>query len=65
MEQKYAQKNVGEVDESFSLLLKVADLVEDKFALYDLLAAEAEKGNDTALDLMDEIWPPERIIEED
>ncbi len=49
----------------FSLLMKVADLVEDKFALYDLLADEAESGSDAALDLMNEIWPPEQIIEED
>ncbi len=54
-----------EEDGSFSLLMKVAELVEDKFALYDLLADEAEAGNYVALDLMDEIWPPEQIIEED
>ena len=53
------------MEKSFALLLKVADLVEDKFALYDLLATEAERGNATALDLMNEIWPPEQIIEED
>ncbi len=52
-------------EESFSLLLKVADLVEDKFALYDLLADESEGGNALALDVMNEIWPPENIIEED
>ncbi len=52
-------------EESFSLLLKVADLVEDKLALYDLLADESEGGNTLALDVMNEIWPPENIIEED
>ncbi len=52
-------------EESFSLLLKVADLVEDKLALYDLLADESEGGNALALDVMNEIWPPENIIEED
>ena len=31
----------------------------------DLSATEAENGNDAALDLMDEIWPPEQIMEED
>ena len=52
-------------EDIYGLLLKLAEMVEDKFELYDLLATEAENGNDAALDLMDEIWPPEQIMEED
>ena len=52
-------------EDIYGLLLKLAEMVEDKFELYDLLATEAGNGNDTALDLMDAIWPPEQIMEED
>ena len=32
---------------------------------YDILATAAENGNDIALDIMNSIWEPEQIIEED
>ena len=32
---------------------------------YDLLASAAEEGNEDALDIMNTIWPPEQLIEED
>lgn len=32
---------------------------------YDILATAAENGNEIALDIMDTIWEPEQIIEED
>lgn len=32
---------------------------------YDILAKAAEEGNEIALDIMNTIWEPEQIIEED
>ena len=32
---------------------------------YDILATAAEEGNEIALDIMNTIWEPEQIIEED
>ncbi len=42
-----------------------AEFMPDMERYYDLLASAAEAGNTDALDLMNEIWPPEQIIEED
>ena len=39
--------------------------VDDMDLYYDLLATAAEKGNSIALDIMNTIWEPEQIIEED
>ncbi len=42
-----------------------AEFMTDMERYYDLLASAAENGNTDALDIMNEIWPPEQIIEED
>lgn len=42
-----------------------AEFMTDMERYYDLLASAAEAGNIDALDIMNEIWPPEQIIEED
>lgn len=42
-----------------------AEFMTDMERYYDLLASAAEAGNTDALDIMNEIWPPEQIIEED
>ena len=39
--------------------------VDDKTLYYDLLSTAAESGVTVALDIMDRIWEPENIIEED
>lgn len=39
--------------------------MDDMDLYYDLLACAAENGEDYALDIMDMIWEPEQIIEED
>ncbi|MGN0232131.1 MAG: hypothetical protein ACI4A8_07970 [Muribaculaceae bacterium] len=39
--------------------------VDDMDLYYDLLATAAEEGNSIALDIMNTIWEPEQIIEED
>lgn len=41
------------------------NFISDKEKYYDLLASAAENGIYEALDIMDAIWPPEQIIEED
>lgn len=41
------------------------EFIDDKDLYYDLLATAAEEGRDEARDIMNEIWPPEQIIEED
>lgn len=41
------------------------DFMTDMDRYYDLLATAAEEGNENALDIMNMIWPPEQIIEED
>lgn len=41
------------------------EFIDDKDLYYDLLATAAEEGCDEARDIMNEIWPPEQIIEED
>lgn len=40
-------------------------VMDDMFALYDILATATEYGNELARELMNEIWEPEQIIEED
>lgn len=42
-----------------------AEFMDDKERYYDLLATAAENGNEIALGIMNTIWEPERIIEED
>ena len=42
-----------------------SEFMSDMERYYDLLASAAEAGNTDALDIMNEIWPPEQIIEED
>lgn len=42
-----------------------SEFMTDMDRYYDLLASAAENGNTDALDIMNEIWPPEQIIEED
>ena len=41
------------------------DFIDDKTLYYDLLSSAAESGITVALDIMDRIWEPENIIEED
>ncbi len=41
------------------------EFVDDKTLYYDILSAAAESGRTIALDIMDRIWEPENIIEED
>lgn len=41
------------------------EFVDDKTLYYDLLSTAAESGIAIALDIMDRIWEPEDIIEED
>lgn len=41
------------------------EFVEDKTLYYDLLSTAAESGISVALDIMNRIWEPEDIIEED
>lgn len=41
------------------------EFMTDMDRYYDLLASAAEEGNEDALDIMNIIWPPEQIIEED
>ncbi len=42
-----------------------SEFMTDMERYYDLLASAVEHGNTDALDIMNEIWPPEQIIEED
>lgn len=39
--------------------------MDDTERFYDILATAVEEGNYTALDIMNLIWEPEQIIEED
>ncbi len=39
--------------------------MDDTELYYDLLAIGAEEGSDIARDIMNAIWEPENIIEED
>lgn len=41
------------------------DFMYDTERYYDILATAAEEGNSIALDIMNTIWEPENIIEED
>lgn len=41
------------------------EFVDDKTLYYDLLSTAAESGITVALDIMNRIWEPENIIEED
>ena len=41
------------------------EFIDDKTLYYDLLSSAAESGITVALDIMDRIWEPENIIEED
>lgn len=41
------------------------EFMTDMEHYYDILATAAENGNDIALDIMNTIWEPEQIIEED
>ncbi len=41
------------------------EFIDDKSLYYDLLSTAAESGRTIALDIMDRIWEPENIIEED
>lgn len=41
------------------------EFVDDKTLYYDLLSTAAESGIPIAIDIMDRIWEPENIIEED
>ena len=41
------------------------EFVDDKTRYYDILSTAAESGVTIALDIMDRIWEPENIIEED
>lgn len=41
------------------------EFIDDKTLYYDLLSTAAESGVTIALDIMDRIWEPENIIEED
>lgn len=41
------------------------EFIDDKTLYYDLLSSAAEFGITVALDIMDRIWEPENIIEED
>lgn len=42
-----------------------AEFMEDTERWYDILMTAAEEGNTIAKDIMDRIWEPEQIIEED
>lgn len=42
-----------------------SEFMPDMERYYDLLASAAEAGDTNALDIMNEVWPPEQIIEED
>lgn len=42
-----------------------ATFMDDLEEFYHILATATENGNYTALDIMDQIWEPEQIIEED
>ena len=42
-----------------------SEFMPDMERYYDLLASAAEEGDTNALDIMNEVWPPEQIIEED
>lgn len=42
-----------------------AEFMDDMERYYDILATAAENGNTIALDIMNRIWEPEQIIEED
>ena len=42
-----------------------AEFMDDMERYYDILATAAEAGNQIARDIMDRIWEPEQIIEED
>lgn len=42
-----------------------ADLMLDYERLYDFLMTAAEAGNELALEILLDIWPPEEEIEED
>lgn len=41
------------------------EFIDDKTLYYDLLSTAAESGITIALDIMNRIWEPENIIEED
>lgn len=41
------------------------EFMTDMERYYDILATAAEEGNEIALDIMNTIWEPEQIIEED
>lgn len=41
------------------------EFMDDMERYYDILATAAEHGNTIALDIMNQIWEPEQIIEED
>lgn len=41
------------------------EFADDVDMYYDILATAAEEGNTIALDIMNSIWEPENIIEED
>ena len=41
------------------------EFMTDMDRYYDILATAAEEGNEIALDIMNTIWEPEEIIEED
>jgi len=41
------------------------EFVDDKTLYYDILSTASESGVTIALDIMDHIWEPENIIEED
>lgn len=41
------------------------EFIDDKTLYYDLLSTAAESGVTIALDIMNRIWEPENIIEED
>lgn len=42
-----------------------SEFMPDMEHYYDLLASAAEAGDTNALDIMNEVWPTEQIIEED
>ena len=41
------------------------EFMTDMERYYDILATADEEGNEIALDIMNAIWEPEQIIEED
>lgn len=41
------------------------EFMTDMERYYDILATASEEGNTIALDIMNQIWEPEQIIEED